>query len=93
MSRLPGHELVSEGAPFEADGRSSYPTRWMGGTGGTGRGKCSCGELSDVLYSGAKRKSWHRGHKDGIMASDPSTNANTKEPPVSAFTTDLQPDH
>ena len=70
MSRVPGHELVSEGAPFNADGRSSYPTRWMGGTGGTGRGRCSCGALSDVVDSGAKRKSWHRGHKDGILAAD-----------------------
>lgn len=67
MSRLPGHELISEGAPFDAKGRPEFPSRSGYGTGGKGRGKCSCGALSDVLDSGTKRKAWHRGHKENIQ--------------------------
>ena len=78
MSRVPGHELIREGAPFEANGRSSYPARWGSGTGGTGRGKCSCGALSEVLDSGAARKNWHRRHKDSVAASGPSSDAEQK---------------
>ena len=63
---LSGHELYSEGAPFDALGRPVNV--WQGGTGGIGRGKCSCGEMSDVLNSGNKRKQWHREHKDTIRA-------------------------
>lgn len=64
--RLSGHELLSEGAPFVKEGRHSHLARSSYGTGGTGRGKCSCGALSEVLDSGTKRKAWHRGHKDEI---------------------------
>lgn len=71
MSRLAGHELISEGAPYDAKGRPAYPVRSGYSTGGTGRGKCSCGALSDVLDSGAKRKGWHRGHKDEIQNPPP----------------------
>lgn len=71
MSRLAGHELTSEGAPHDAKGRPAYPVRYGYGTGGTGRGKCSCGALSGVLDSGTKRKAWHRGHKDEIREPSP----------------------
>lgn len=53
------HTLRYEGAPFDENG---YRVGHMG-VGGTGRGKCSCGEFSDVLHSGSQRKAWHREHK------------------------------
>lgn len=62
MSRLAGHELYSEGAPYDSDGKF-VNTNW-GGTAGVGRGKCSCGEMSPELPSGTKRKAWHRAHKE-----------------------------
>lgn len=86
MSRMPGHELIREGAPFEADGRDSYPARWGSGT---GCGRCSCGALSEVLTSGAARKNWHRGHKDSIAATGLSTDADAKGAPTSAFTAEF----
>jgi len=64
MSRLAGHELAYEGAPFNA---KKQRTNWlMQGVRGVGRGLCSCGELSDNLPSGAQRKAWHREHKNTI---------------------------
>lgn len=66
--RLAGHELLSEGSPFVKEGRHSHLAHSHYGTGGTGRGKCSCGALSEVLDSGTKRKAWHRGHKDEVRA-------------------------
>lgn len=65
MSRLAGHELLAEGAAFFKQGRHilrAYTNR----TGGVGFARCSCGALSEVLDSGAKRKAWHRGHKDEL---------------------------
>lgn len=65
MSRLAGHELMDEGAAFFKEGR--YILRaYANTTGGAGLARCSCGALSEVLDSGAKRKAWHRGHKDEI---------------------------
>jgi len=63
-TRLAGHELVREGAPHNERGyqeRSAYS-----GTGGSGYGKCSCGELSGLLHSGNARQKWHREHKNTI---------------------------
>ena len=60
--RVPGHTLVGAGAPFDAQGRYLH---WEG-TRGTGHGKCSCGELSEVLPTAAARKQWHRDHKDRV---------------------------
>ena len=57
-TQIPGHGLAGEGAAHDDQGR-----RINGHTGGTGRAKCSCGEMSDVLPSGYKRKAWHREHK------------------------------
>ena len=67
-TRLAGHELLNEGAPYTKHGRNSYPARTGYGTGGKGHGKCSCGALSGWLESGSKRKQWHREHKDAIRA-------------------------
>jgi len=60
-TRLAGHELHYEGAPHDWKGRPINSV-W-GGTAGTGRAKCTCGELSPELTSGTKRKAWHREHK------------------------------
>lgn len=45
-------------------------------TAGEGRGKCSCGRLSDVLPNGASRRRWHKWHKETEAA------AATEEQPV-----------
>lgn len=63
-NRMPGHELFGEGAPHDARGKRLL-TMW-GGTGGVGYGKCSCGKLSEMLYSGQARKKWHRAHKEAL---------------------------
>lgn len=63
-----GHTLRSEGAPFDENGNHIYPNGPRGGVSGTGRAKCSCGEVSEPLPSAYKRKAWHRGHKVEIRA-------------------------
>lgn len=69
MSRLAGHELQSEGAPYDSNGKLTNIL--YGGTSGVGRGKCSCGALSPDLDSGNQRKAWHRDHKDQIRKEQP----------------------
>lgn len=63
---VPGHTLAYEGAAHDEKGqvesRRGYVFR-----GGPGRAKCSCGELSEVLTSCAKRRQWHRDHKNDIL--------------------------
>lgn len=59
-----GHTLRYEGAPFDDEGRRATAFS----TGGRGRAKCSCGELSPVLDSGYQRKRWHREHKKAVSA-------------------------
>ena len=66
-TRLAGHDLLDEGAAYVKDGRHSRRARNYG-TGGEGRAKCLCGELSPVLPSGTTRKQWHREHKAAIRA-------------------------
>lgn len=51
-----GHTLRYEGQPFDGNGKKLHGVR-------EGRGKCSCGALSDVLDSNNKRKRWHAEHK------------------------------
>lgn len=64
-SRVTGHTLRNEGAPFDS---YKVPLRRSGGVSGRGRALCSCGALSDELVSGAERKQWHRDHKAAIAA-------------------------
>lgn len=70
---MPHHALVAEGAAFLLDPlKDERPYRVMWNTvGGRGRGLCSCGEMSEVLDSGAQRKTWHRGHKLEKIAAPP----------------------
>lgn len=62
---VPGHTLAYEGAAHDDKGqvesRNGYVFR-----GGSGRAKCSCGELSPVMTSAAQRRQWHRSHKASI---------------------------
>jgi hypothetical protein len=62
--RVRGHGLISEGAPYDADGQRI----WVHGLGhgGAGRGKCSCGALSPGLSSQPQRRQWHDQHKRDI---------------------------
>lgn len=60
---VPGHTLAFEGAPHTDEGHRDG--RW--GAAGSGRAKCSCGDLSDVLSTTRARKQWHRDHKTDVM--------------------------
>ena len=66
---VPGHYLVAEGAAFEDPyGTGTFNYRVRGNSvSGRGVGKCSCGERSEVLDSGAQRRLWHRDHKNDIL--------------------------
>lgn len=64
-TRLIGHTLRSEGAPFAW---TTNGGRYIHTTGLSGVGLCSCGEVSEVEESGAARKRWHRTHKEQIQA-------------------------
>ena len=66
MRAIKGHGLAGEGAPHDAEGKRIFKDIWSVGTGGEGRGKCSCGELSEVLPSGGARKRWHKTHKENL---------------------------
>lgn len=71
MSRVKGHTLAFEGAPHAVNESGQVRrvwTHWTGGVGGFGRGYCSCGALSDLLDSAAKRRQWHREHKAEVSA-------------------------
>ena len=52
-----GHTLLFEGQPLGID---IYARR------GLGRGKCSCGAMSELLLSNAARKRWHKQHKEEV---------------------------
>jgi len=59
---LKGHGLVEEGWPFIG---TQVRARYRGSP---GMGKCSCGEMSEMLPSTVARKRWHREHKDKVRA-------------------------
>jgi hypothetical protein len=73
---VPGHGLVAEGAahtsnkpssclwcPADAQPGTRAGSRSSGGVSGEGHGRCSCGEQSEHLLSGAARRRWHYDHK------------------------------
>lgn len=62
-TRVSGHALMNEGAAFRDEGERENFGRYVLGTGGAGRAKCSCGELSDPLPTSTARRAWHREHK------------------------------
>jgi hypothetical protein len=68
-TRLAGHGLRAEGAAFTRDGRSF---RRLFEPNGPGSALCECGALSEELPNRARRKAWHRAHKDEIRHSQPN---------------------
>lgn len=56
------HLLSRNGAPHDDEGNLTNKDPKI--TAGEGRGKCSCGRLSDVLPNGASRRRWHKWHKE-----------------------------
>lgn len=63
MSRVAGHALLREGAVYDNNGHLPYGLVIRSGP---GRAKCECGELSEVLPSGAARRRWHKVHKTEV---------------------------
>lgn len=53
-TRVSGHWLIQEGWPHDSTGRQLRRDALQG------RGKCSCGALSDWLPTTAARQRWHR---------------------------------
>jgi hypothetical protein len=77
-TRVAGHSLEWEGAPHNEHGsriQRAYPME----KGGEGRGKCSCGTLSDVLPSKSARQRWHKDHKAEVVAERQRMAATWKE--------------
>lgn len=74
MTRLAGHSLVHEGAAHDEEGQR-IRQHWSVNAAGVGRGKCSCGALSDVLPSGGQRKAWHKAHKEELLEDEPAVRA------------------
>lgn len=68
---LKGHIMGDEGCARGDDGMILWDAK------GPGRGKCSCGALSEILPTRAARKRWHREHKDAIR--NPLTPPSPKE--------------
>lgn len=63
---VPGHTLAHEGAAHDENGEVLVGHTGYVFRGGSGRAKCSCGELSPPMTSTAQRRGWHRGHKASI---------------------------
>lgn len=61
-TRVSGHYLIREGFPHDSNG---YELGWQAKQ---GRGKCSCGALSDWYDTTAARQRWHSSHKADIVA-------------------------
>ena len=69
-TRLAGHGLRSEGAPFmlNEDGNWARSSRHFSTVSGVGRGPCECGAVSPLTNSSTDRKKWHREHKAEVSA-------------------------
>lgn len=55
------HALCYNGAPYDADGQLRHIDKRI--TSGSGRARCACGALSDVLPTGSARRAWFKDHK------------------------------
>lgn len=62
---VPGHALRHEGAAHAVNEDGQVVRVWEGRY---GRALCSCGALSDLLYSGGERKRWHAQHKADVVS-------------------------
>jgi FAD/FMN-containing dehydrogenase len=63
-ARVPGHGLQAEGKAFAPGNLAEEQAPWIRVRGHIGRGVCACGAVSDVEWTDAARKRWHRAHKD-----------------------------
>lgn len=64
------HALCYNGAPYDADGQLRHIDKRV--TSGSGRARCACGALSDVLPTGSARRAWFKDHKaTGAAVPDP----------------------
>lgn len=64
-----GHTLADEGRPLGQIGCAACATpEAEAARPRVGHAKCSCGALSEHLDSDAKRKAWHREHKEQVQA-------------------------
>ena len=77
-TRVAGHSLLWDGAPHNDQGQRIAHVYLME-KGGEGRGKCSCGTLSDVLPSKGARQRWHKEHKAEVVAERQRVAATGKE--------------
>lgn len=68
-ARLAGHGLRAEGAAFKMEGRSA---RRLFDPNGPGSALCECYTLSEAFPDRARRKAWHRAHKDEIRYGQPN---------------------
>jgi hypothetical protein len=83
-ARLSGHTLRAEGKPFVRSQDSSWHVRANALHGFDTKGGfalCSCGEVSQLLYSDAERKRWHGVHKQTIReeAASPASSLDGKD--------------
>jgi len=63
-TRVAGHGLWSEGAPYMIDEDGNWTRSGHFHTvSGVGRGVCECGAASPVTNSSGGRKKWHAEHK------------------------------
>lgn len=79
-TRLAGHSLLREGRAYHIDGcfecargrtdhvYGGHVTAVEYGSMTQGHGRCSCGDASPCLDSGAARKRWHAEHKAEVRA-------------------------
>jgi hypothetical protein len=69
-TRLTGHGLLNEGAPFLLDITTNPPVLYRmdsNGTSGVGRGRCTCRAMSPEVETAAARRAWHVQHKAAVV--------------------------
>lgn len=71
-SRVSGHALRHEGAPYDELGNLIRRGWYYTSTDGPGRALCECGTLSPEFSSRRRRRIWHRAHKQAILSQDPT---------------------
>jgi len=65
LTRLAGHSLFREGAPYQGLAGAQEQVGRVS-VAGPGRARCSCSVKSGRLATAAARRAWHREHKDAV---------------------------